>query len=316
MSQPQDLDAILATLAQLSQPGGHQPLQPLYPTPHSNGNGINVANGSAPYSFPGLPSSHTQSRSLIESSAPDLPPHDPRLRGRPQSRSVTPSTAPVSVIDPATITVWQDGLRCVTKIAAQNKAFELSIKKMMQDQRAHEMRWYSERQALKTSQSSRASSASQAMSILQSLNGNAETESGPDHADPDLEASKMDELQTFDRKVHAAQQTMETAMTTELKGLGVPFFGTNEDLIITATDQEAQHQSSASRPKWSTPVTDHESASTEEDGRPSRGSVARLTPRHCAHIKHTRTGRSVRVDRASSSPLTCLNESNRSPRGP
>nr|OQO30960.1 hypothetical protein B0A51_01765 [Rachicladosporium sp. CCFEE 5018] len=129
---------------------------------------------------------------------------------------------------------------------------------MMQDQRAHEMRWYSERQALKTSQSSRASSASQAMSILQSLNGNAETESGPDHADLDVEASKMDELQTFDRKVHAAQQTMETAMTTELKGLGVPFFGTNENLIITATDQEAQHQSSASRPKWSTPVTDHE----------------------------------------------------------
>ncbi|OQO10681.1 hypothetical protein B0A48_03981 [Cryoendolithus antarcticus] len=258
MSQPQDLDAILATLAQLSQPGGGQPLRPLYPTPHTNGNDIDVARDSDPYSSPGPSSSTTQPRSLAESSAPNLHPHDPRLRGRPQSRSATPTTSPVSVIDPAKITVWQDGLRCVTKIAAQNKAFELSIKKMMQDQRAHEMRWYSERQALKTTQSSRASSASQAMSILQSLNGNAETESGPDHADVDVEANKANELATFDRKVHAAQQTMEAAMTTELKGLGVPFFGTNEDLVITATDQEVQHQLSASRPKWSTPVTDHE----------------------------------------------------------
>ncbi|KAK6437282.1 hypothetical protein LTR95_006527 [Oleoguttula sp. CCFEE 5521] len=261
MSQSQDLDAILATLAQLSQPTGSQQLQSLYPTtptPHGNGGTNALVSDSSSFSLTGLQSSTLQPRISAESAEPSLQPHDPRLRGRPQSRSATPTEPPISVIDPATITVWQDGLRCVTKIAAQNKGFELSIKKMMQDQRAHEMRWYSERQALKSAQSSRASSTSQAMSILHSLNGNAEIESGHDHADLDAEASKAEELMTFDRKIHAAQQTMEAAMTSELKGLGVPFFGTNGDLVITATDQETQHQLSASRPKWSTPVTEHE----------------------------------------------------------
>ena len=49
---------------------------------------------------------------------------DPRLR--PQSRSA-PSPKP---IDPATITTWQDGLRCVTKIAAQSAHFAVSIRKV------------------------------------------------------------------------------------------------------------------------------------------------------------------------------------------
>ena len=49
---------------------------------------------------------------------------DPRLR--PQSRS----GASPQPIDPATITTWQDGLRCTTKIAAQNAQFAVSIRKV------------------------------------------------------------------------------------------------------------------------------------------------------------------------------------------
>lgn len=36
------------------------------------------------------------------------------------------------LIDPATITTWQEGLRCVTKIAAENKSFAVRIRRVGQ----------------------------------------------------------------------------------------------------------------------------------------------------------------------------------------
>lgn len=46
-------------------------------------------------------------------------------RLRPQARS---NASPKPMIDPASITTWQEGLRCVTKIAAQNAQFATSIR--------------------------------------------------------------------------------------------------------------------------------------------------------------------------------------------
>lgn len=124
----------------------------------------------------------------------------------------------------------------------------------MQDQRSHEMRWYTERQALKQTQTSRSSSAAKALSILQSLNqGTAGSQ-----VEPQSEEAKAAELAVFDRKVYAAQSSMEAAMTAELKGLGVPFFGTNADLIV-ADDQHATNADNAlSHPKWSGRVSESE----------------------------------------------------------
>ena len=115
------------------------------------------------------------------------------------------------------------------------------------------MRWYTERQTLKQTQISRSSSAAKALSILQSLNQGA---AGPS-IEPQSEEAKEAELAVFDRKVYAAQHSMEEAMTGELKGLGVPFFGTSLDLIV-ADDRQAAAASSASRPKWSPLVTEAE----------------------------------------------------------
>lgn len=124
----------------------------------------------------------------------------------------------------------------------------------MQDQRAHEMRWYTERQALKQAQISRSSSAAKALSILQSLNQGAASPT----VEPQSEEEKEGELARFDRKVYAAQESMETAMTAELKGLGVPFFGTSPDLIVPESHKASDATSSAGRPKWSMPVTETE----------------------------------------------------------
>lgn len=125
---------------------------------------------------------------------------------------------------------------------------------MMQEQRAHEMRWYQERQALKQTQASRGSSSARALSILQSLNPAhiPETELQPKDR---LEAESA-ELAAFDGKVYAAQQDMEVGMTAQLKALGVPFFGTNEKLVLEDDHDNSELQLPVSHSKHSPPVTE------------------------------------------------------------
>ncbi|KAK5169664.1 uncharacterized protein LTR77_005642 [Saxophila tyrrhenica] len=226
-----DLQAILSTLAQFSAPVQNQEsaqvtqnhdAQPRVETP--------------------IPR-HFQPTPPADVEKPRTP--DPRLR--PQSRSI----ASPKPIDPATITTWQDGLRCVTKIAAQNAQFAATIKKMMADQRKHEMRWYSERQALKQKQVNRSSSSAQAHSILQSLGG-----ANPSKPASDAESSSSNEaeLASFDQKIYAAQVEMETAMTAELKGLGVPFFGTDQSLVVL--EDGMVKAPPENQPKWSPNITE------------------------------------------------------------
>ena len=69
----------------------------------------------------GTPSSHL--------SGQHLQPGDPRLAAQrrmspPTSRSHTP------IVDPATITEWAQGLRCVTKVSAQNPNFGAKIRQV------------------------------------------------------------------------------------------------------------------------------------------------------------------------------------------
>lgn len=64
----------------------------------------------------------------------DYDPYDayepPALEASRQlSESRTPQSQP-SVIDPATITEWSAGLRCVSKVAAQNRQFADTIKRV------------------------------------------------------------------------------------------------------------------------------------------------------------------------------------------
>lgn len=103
----------------------------------------------------------------------------------------------------------------------------------MQDQKTHEMRWYTERQNLKQTQSNRSASAANAQKILSSLPsfGSAAAKNN-EHTQIDKEA----ELAEFDRKLYTAQQAMEAGMTTEMKRLGVPFFGTDRLSLLRMTE--------------------------------------------------------------------------------
>lgn len=113
------------------------------------------------------------------------------------------------------------------------------------------MQWYSERQSLKSKQAKRASSSAQAQSILQSLNKSTELASPKANTSDDVEA----ELNVFDRKIYAAQLEMEATMMAELKGLGVPFFGTNQDLILSNDSESTNLQPLPTQPKWSPKIT-------------------------------------------------------------
>ena len=161
----------------------------------------------------------------------------------------------------------------MTKIAAQTAQLAGSIQKvsdgdsscdgdrelidtlaqMMADQRRHEMHWYAQRQALKQTQAARSSSLVDAHSILQSLNNGPSPE-----APTNVEADKAEELAKFDRKIYAAQEAMEWEMAVEMKGLGIPFFGTRSELVVPDGDDVSKEQVPEGHPKWSLLVTHSE----------------------------------------------------------
>jgi len=125
---PPELASILATLAQFAPP----------PTPAQN---IQDPYREPPRSTipPGFPTtenyvsqSHQQSyqQQQQQQQQPYAAPVslDPRIR--PQGRSTSTSIVEKIVIDPATITEWSAGLRCVSKIAAQNRLFGDTIRRV------------------------------------------------------------------------------------------------------------------------------------------------------------------------------------------
>ena len=71
---------------------------------------------------------------------------------------------------------------------------------------------------------------------------------------PQTEKDKQAELSAYDVKIYAAQAEMDRAMSFELKALGVPFFGTKQDLIRSET-LEDDDALMAKQPKWSPRIT-------------------------------------------------------------
>ena len=131
-----DLQSILSSLARYatsSQPPTTTPsITSADALPFPTRSGSVSLSQQQPTTTPSVPSADalplpTRSGSVSLSQHVSETPEDPRLR--PQSRSAV-TASPKPVIDPATITTWQEGIRCVTKIAAQNAQFAASIKKV------------------------------------------------------------------------------------------------------------------------------------------------------------------------------------------
>lgn len=112
------LQSILATLAQL---GSH-------PAPDSTQT-TNVTDLKdqcvAPY-LDTLNDDSTAPPGEPSAAATRLAPQQHHVRSQTQSGTASPKP----MIDPASITQWQEALRCVTKIAAQNAQFATSVKRV------------------------------------------------------------------------------------------------------------------------------------------------------------------------------------------
>jgi hypothetical protein len=155
---------------------------------------------------------------------------DPRFMGRtpppyspyqaPQSRTSTPT------IDPATITSWKHGLRCVNKIASQNPNFVGTVQKLMKDQERHVREWESARQRLIEDQKVKRENEKThraALSLPGLLDNTAPLRT------PEREKEELDQ---YDKKVYKACRLMVESQGTQLKGLGVPFFGVRAELVV------------------------------------------------------------------------------------
>jgi hypothetical protein len=138
---PPDLASILATLAQFAPQQQQDQQQTPPPTattptitdPRLQRRQQNQSNQPSTQPFNQLP------QSLLQSNAQSPTPYNPQAavfqpvvpqqRAIPQpSRTSTPQQQEQTIIDPATITEWTAGLRCVTKIAAQNPLFAEKIR--------------------------------------------------------------------------------------------------------------------------------------------------------------------------------------------
>lgn len=163
--------------------------------------------------------------------------NDPRLNGsyrqpHPQHRShgSQPYEPSSPAIDACSITEWPLGLRCVTQMSMQNSDFKPAVRKvcilfivctnpeeqanitqMIHDQRLHEESWSRGLEELLEKQS------------RQPLAKASPAELAIINEDPNVK--------TYVAKVYSAAAEMHKVMSQELKNLGVPFFGTSNELI-------------------------------------------------------------------------------------
>lgn len=213
-----DLAQLLQTLANLPKPQNTTPQPPeqAYDPSQPLIRAENVAPSHHPAQA-GISYGHEQSLDPRLSSRPQP---SSRQHPTPQNRTSTP------VIDPATITEWKHGLRCVNKLAAQNPNFVSSVQKLMKDQERNVKDWESGRQRLIDDQVLKRENEMTHRAAL-SLPGIL------DNTVP-LRTPKreQEELAQYDQKVYRACRLMVESQSAQLKSLGVPFFGVKPDLVL------------------------------------------------------------------------------------
>ncbi|THY70169.1 hypothetical protein D6C86_08280 [Aureobasidium pullulans] len=262
---PPDLASILATLAQFAPQQQEQQQAPppaaTTPTitdPRLQRRQQQNAQSSFQPSHEKHPKQVDHASSSYNPQAAVFQPVKPQGRSTPQPpRTSAPQQEQQTIIDPATITEWSAGLRCVTKIAAQNPMFADKIRGLIKDQRSNEMAWYQNRQTVKQMQAKRSASANELQNILKSVGGIGINT-------PQTPEEKAAELAAFDQKLYKAQLAMNESMSQVLKHLGVPFFGTHAALILPDHDGNGDQNekkdeqivdAQGERPKWSPRVT-------------------------------------------------------------
>lgn len=103
------------------------------------------------------------------------------------------------------------------------------VRRMIKVQHEHEDQWWEGRKALIERQKARKEGQKKLEDVLKAVGGSTAT--GTSNTSPE---ELLKELETFDMKVYKAQMQMIKEMSTKLRSLGIPFFGTRVDLIRPA----------------------------------------------------------------------------------
>lgn len=143
---------------------------------------------------------------------------------RPQSSPAATSKPKQPAINPRTIVTWPAALRHITSLAADPQ-FGPAVKKLITNQHNNEQQWWGSRLALIEKQKARVNGKRELNDVLKSLGGMTDRSS-------EAAVDNAAELRAYDKKVHRAATQMEKAMLADFVTMGVPFFGTEERLVV------------------------------------------------------------------------------------
>ncbi|MCJ1228314.1 hypothetical protein MMC12_004975 [Toensbergia leucococca] len=209
--QPPDLSSVLRTLAAYTQP--------LPPTP-SNPPPTDLEEGEYDPS------------TLILDLPPAPAPQPNLLPPPPLSKPSTPLPNPTRhatpLPPPKPITTFPPALRHTLRLLSQNPHLLPRLKALISTHHTHERQWWAGRLALLQKQRDRVESKRKLDDVLKAVGGliNPITHEAP----PSTTPTTNPELALYDSKVHRACTDMVRATSTELREMGIPFFGAREEL--------------------------------------------------------------------------------------
>ncbi|KAJ5938261.1 hypothetical protein N7454_004603 [Penicillium verhagenii] len=148
---------------------------------------------------------------------------EPNHTPRPVQTNIPKPSTPT--IDPSTITTWPAALKYVMRTVGQNEETQLRIRGLIRSQHSHERQWWKGREALLQRQQARGDKKKELDAVLLSIGAPIDSKQ--------LSTAEEDqaELTNYDAKIYKASVQMADALTSELRGLQIPFFVLKKSLI-------------------------------------------------------------------------------------
>lgn len=216
--QPQDLESILRTLSNFTQPAQISGTESRQAGPFLQFN------------------EHNQQQWPIQSYPADVLEHQESLQAPQKAIGDSPDSLPgkptAAEIDPANIVDWSTGLRHVTRLAARNEQLGRSMQKIIKVHHENVRQWEASYEALLQTQTSRKGEQSKLDDVLRLVGGIVSNDSPL--------ADNEAEVKRFNLKVHRAMTAMTKDMTQQLIAMGVPFFNTNPVKVRPATFRKSE----------------------------------------------------------------------------
>ncbi|KAJ5747226.1 uncharacterized protein N7511_008922 [Penicillium nucicola] len=185
------------------------------------------------------PQGSSQATSQPPHSSSPAPLHRPEQPRQPQPRPPRPSNG---LADPSNITTWPAALRHVMRTVGHNEELQHRIRGMIRSQHHHERQWFSAREALIKQQRGRPEKQKELDAVLRSIGAPVDTKEAAT-AEQDFAI----EIAAYDAKVHRAASQMSNALTSELRGFGIPFFKIHPNLIQDSSTEAGTSNSGSTK---------------------------------------------------------------------